>query len=586
MFNILGILLALIISSAGRGSGTLVGWESIAAVAGGTLAVLFFYYSVSSHLVDRWQLIQLRQMALPTDPSPRVRAEINIEREVLLRRLPLFRMGVDALILGLFIAQVFVFGWTDFVADTLRIPMYLDVLPNLAPYFLMLGASWVGQYRIQRHIRADESRPLRYLMFQARANLLTILPIALIYTVYWVVISWVPHAKELRNSFEFLEIAVQLVLVILISLFVPLVIRLVVPGGPMPDGRLRRRLETFAKDRGLRVSQIMVWRTGSRHFATAFVIGLVSPFRYVFFTDALLKRMSEDEIVAVFAHEMGHVHHRHLWWLLAFILSFTVVMLGLDAGLEQFVPGGPFDFIAMGALLAYGYFAFGYISRRFERQADAYAAEHTSPEHISSVLLRLGMENPTAMKRHGWRHFSLERRVREIILHNSRPEVRPVFRMELVKGIAVTVLVTLAATAALVLPVRDDVVSGLATFSLSQFHIARESNASPERLDELRLKTLDRSQAMAQLRPDYEASAYWYEGQVQILTGHETDAFERMAAFARRQRASAKSEAERAEWERWEAFASASEQAARRARDNNTSFDHELTLELQRHGRG
>lgn len=585
MFNILGILLALIISSAGRGHGMLVGWESAAAAGGGVLAVLFFYYSVSSHLVDRWQLIRLRLMALDKDSPPGLKQGLNAERELILRRIPLFRIGVDFLILSLYAVQTTVFGWSDFVGDVLRVPLYLDVLPNLAPYFLMLGASWVGQYRIDRHIRGAGLRPLKFLMFQSRANLMTILPIVLIYSAYWAVITYVPHANDLRRSFEFLEIGVQLALVVFISLFVPFAIRLILPGGPMPEGRLRRRLETFAKDRGLKVNQILVWRTGSRFFATAFVIGLVSPFRYVFFTDSLLKRMSEDEILAVFAHEMGHVHHRHLWWLLAFIISFTVVMLGLILGLEMLpLPPGDWDILAMAGLLAYAYFTFGYISRRFERQADAYAAKHTSPELISSVLLRLGMDNPTAMKRNGWRHFSLERRVREVILNTSRPEARKTFRVELAKGMVAATLVTLVSAAILVMPIRDDVVSGLATYSLYQFHSAREANAEPQKLDQLRQRILERSEAMASLRPDYQASAYWYEGQVQVLTGKETDAFDRMATYSREQHGKASTEMERKQWENFEILAEAGKVAAHRALANNTSFDHELDVELERHG--
>ena len=588
MFNIVGILLALIISSAGRGYGMLVGWESAAALGGGVVAVLFFYYSVSSHVVERWQLIQLRLRALTDESPPDFKRALQAERESLMRRLPLFRLGVDAMILSLFLAQVTVFGWSDFVAETLGVPLYLDIVPNLAPYFLMLAASWVGQYRIDRHVRGGGWKPLKYLLFQSRANLMTILPIVLIYTAYWAVLEFVPHANDLRRSFKFLEIGVQLALVIGLSLFVPLAIRLILPGGPMPEGRLRRRLETFAKDRGLKINQILVWRTGSRFFATAFVIGLVSPFRYVFFTDSLLKRMSEDEIMAVFAHELGHVHHRHLWWLLAFILSFTIVLVGATEALTMLaIPTSEVDFVVLVALLAYAYFTFGYVSRRFERQADAYAAKHTSPEQISSVFLRLGAENPTAMKRNGWRHFSLERRVREIVMRTARPaEVNRRFTMELVKGLAIAVFITAAAAALLVIPVRDDVVSGMATYNYFQFHAAREANASPATLEEIRERTLDRSEAMALLGPEYEASAYWYEGQVQVLTGNETDAFKRLAKFARGQQAVAKSDRQRQQWENWEILAEAGRVAAHRALANNTPFDDELETELEGHGLG
>lgn len=585
MFNIIGILLALVISSSARGSGVLVGWESLVAAGAGVLAVLFFYYSVSSHVVDRWELIQLRQRALDEDSPPELRRALQAERDLMMRRIPAFRVGVDTLILALYAVQVWVFGWCDFVSDVLGVPMFLDVLPNLAPYFLMLGASWVGQYRIEQHVRSGGWKPLRFIAFQSRANIMTILPLLLIYAIYWVVLEFVPQARELSESFEFLGVAGMLLLMIVISAFVPVVIRLILPGGPMPDGRLRRRLETFARDRGLKVNNIFVWRTGTNFFATAFVIGLFSPFRYVFFTDTLLKRMSEDEALAVFAHEMGHVHHRHLWWLLAFILSFTLVLIGVSKTLEMAPVNVEYaQYIALGGLLFYAYATFGYISRRFERQADAYAADHTSIEHISSVLLRLGRDNPVALKKHGWRHFSLERRVHELILHKTRPEVKRVFRVELAKGLAIAIGVTLLASALLVVHVRNDVVSGLATYSLAQFHEARDADADPARIETLRERTIDRSRAMADIDPEYEASAYWYEAQVQVLTGKETDAFERLAKLSREQAAKAPTEALRKRWEVRETLAEAGRVAAHRALTNNTSFEHELDVELQRHG--
>src|SRR5690606_15437845 len=149
-----------------------------------------------------------------------------------------------------------------------RVPAYLDLLPALLPYFAMLAASWVGQYRIDRQLRGTDWRPLRFVSFNARANLMTVAPIAIIYAIYWAVVAFVPHAAELRQSFMYLEVAAQMLLVVVISMFLPVAVRMILPGGPLPDGRLRRRLESFARDRGLRVNQIIVWRTGSRMFAT------------------------------------------------------------------------------------------------------------------------------------------------------------------------------------------------------------------------------------------------------------------------------------------------------------------------------
>lgn len=584
MINIVGILAALMIAALGRGNGVLVGWESPAAAAAGVLAVFAFYYSVASHLIERWQMLKLRSAALPPDAAPELRRGLLIEQEMLQRRLPLFRVGVDVLILSLFAAQSVLFGWGDYVTRVLHVPEFLDLLPALLPYFGMLIVSWVGQYRIERKVKGTDWRPLKYFTFQTRANIMTVLPIVLIYAVYWALLTFVPMAQELRAAFYYLEVAVMMTLVVAVSFFVPLVIRLVLPGGPLPQGRLRRRLEGFARDRGLKINQILVWRTGSRLFATAFVIGLISPFRYVFITDSLLRRMNDDEILAVFAHELGHVKHRHLWWLMAFIIAFSVVLMGAEEGIKLLPMAGEFYWLAFVGPLLFAYFTFGYVSRRFERQADAFAARHTSPELLAQVFVKLGMSNPGAMKKQGWRHFSLEQRVRELMALTSQPGLNRGFQIELWRGLALGVVVTLGALLLMVQPVREDVVSGLATYSLTEYDRARVSDPRPERLEQLRSRTIERSKAMGELNENYQEVAYWYEGIVEGLAGQDSPALDKMLARARDEQQNAETDLEREAWKREIRQIEATRAAIERARENGTSFFDEYDAELVRRG--
>ncbi len=582
MFNILGILLAVIISSLTRGQGVLVGWESAVAATVATLVVLLYHNSVASHVIERWQMLRLRIAAADAEGMSTYADQARMERELLARRAPVLRIGTDALILSLYLAICYLFGWPDYVRIHWGVPDLLNLLPDLLPYFAMLAASWVGQWRLDRAVRGTDLRPLRYTGFHVRANLMTIAPLLLIYSAYWALVTFVPAVDDLQRSFEYLGFAVQIGLVILISLLVPVVIRLVLPGGPLPEGRLRRRLESFTRDRGLRVNQIMVWRTGSRMFATAFVIGLVSPFRYVFITDALLKRMTEDEVVAVFAHEMGHVKHRHLWWLLGFLISFALVMIGLTEGIAALAGTREYQLPAFALALAYGYFAFGYVSRRFERQADAYAAEHTSPELLAGVFLKLGYSNPAAMKKDGWRHFSLERRVRELVAARTQPHAPRVFQRELSRGLLTALAITIVGALLLIKPVRSDIISGLATYSLTQYDRAQARGADHQTLDQLRTRTLERSAAMARLDGEFERAAQWYEGIVRGLSDEEPEVFARMLAEADQAAAQARSEETRAELEEWARTLRASKASLERAKKNGTSFFEELGNEQRR----
>lgn len=575
MFNLLGIFVAIMISHGSAGRGLLVGWESVAAAVASVVAVLLFHNSVASHLIERWHLTRLRLQAAVDQGLGAYADELRHERRQLQNRIPIVRLGTDVMILALYLAVCVGFGWVDFVRAELGVPMYLNLLPDLLPYFGMLAASWVGQWRLERVLRGSDMHPLRFASFQARTNAMTIAPILLIYAAYWALITFVPAAADLRRSFEFIEVPVLFTLVILISLFMPVVIRFVLPCSPLPDGRLRRRLETFARDRGLRVNQILLWRTGSSFFATAFVIGLISPFRYVFITDALLKRMSEDEALAVFAHELGHVHHRHLWWLIAFVLSFSIVMLGLGSGLAMLAGGSGLDLLAIGLLLAYGYAVFGYISRRFERQADAFAAQHTSPELLAGVFLKLAEGNPVALKKDGWRHFSLERRVRELLLVRTQPEYNRVFRNELLRGIGFAVAATLIGAALLVQPVRHDLATGLTNYSLIQYDRAR-IGGDAGREAELLAQTLRRAEALSQLGGDPALMAMLYQGIAAALTGEESDVMRRLEVEVETRRNAAEDEIERRYWERWSSIVKSRAAAAERARAHGTSFFAEI----------
>ena len=59
--------------------------------------------------------------------------------------------------------------------------------------------------------------------------------------------------------------------------------------------------------------------------ANAAVIGLLPGWRYVLLSDRLIETMTDAEIEAVFAHELGHIVHNHMAWLVVF---FAILILG------------------------------------------------------------------------------------------------------------------------------------------------------------------------------------------------------------------------------------------------------------------
>jgi STE24 endopeptidase len=134
-------------------------------------------------------------------------------------------------------------------------------------------------------------------------------------------------------------------------------------------------------------------------------MGVFGPLRYILLTDGLVERMDDREVEAVMAHELGHVRRHHMPWMAICAIGLLGAMfLGVERGaamVDQHLgwegvhaavlsvglsgPSAPTRAAAGGVLLLafvlWGA-AFGYISRRFERQADTFAVQHLATQHL------------------------------------------------------------------------------------------------------------------------------------------------------------------------------------------------------------
>jgi STE24 endopeptidase len=183
-----------------------------------------------------------------------------------------------------------------------------------------------------------------------------------------------------------------IVMGVLVLIAAPALIRLAWPTHPLPPGPLRDRLERVANRVGFRCTDILVWDT-SGVLVNAGVTGSLPWFRYVFLTDALIEELNPYEIAAVFGHEIGHIAHRHLVYFGFFILASLGVLALAGGAINQailalpmpstLVPGTTGSLILESALTllvigGYFFFVFGFLSRRFEGQADVFGCRVVS----------------------------------------------------------------------------------------------------------------------------------------------------------------------------------------------------------------
>jgi len=164
-----------------------------------------------------------------------------------------------------------------------------------------------------------------------------------------------------------------------IFLFAPEILRRVLHTEPLANSPLRRRLEALCRRTGVKYREILLWRTGN-NVGNAAVMGFVPRFRYILLSDLLLETMTDEQIEAVFAHELGHIVHRHMAWLVVFIVVLMLFNLGGGAWVTRWMNGaGVSSEAAQGVVIGLTYLfkfllLFGFVSRRFERQADVFAA--------------------------------------------------------------------------------------------------------------------------------------------------------------------------------------------------------------------
>jgi len=177
---------------------------------------------------------------------------------------------------------------------------------------------------------------------------------------------------------------------------------------PLAEGGLRDRLLGLADRAEFRAASIQVM-DGSRRSAhsNAFFTGF-GGFRRIVLFDTLIEQLSEAELEAVLAHEIGHYKKRHVTRMLA--LSLFLVLVGffvidrLAAG-DWFLPGFGFTEPSMavvfllvallGGVVTFWLSPFiNLLSRKHEYEADSYAVEVTaSREAMVGALRKLVEKN-------------------------------------------------------------------------------------------------------------------------------------------------------------------------------------------------
>jgi Zn-dependent protease with chaperone function len=362
---------------------------------------------------------------------------------------------------------VFVLGWNSHLLEPITLwPVETPgTIIGVLPALLAWMGLWWSQFPLDRALRehnvlsqleADlpvfSSTNFRdYFINKLRVDLLfAIVPLLLILVIRdiaAVVIYCLSHAavgQRLGISWpvsDLTETVLSVISVACVLLFSPKLLTYVLHTQRLPDSPLRRGLSAISQRAGVRCREILLWRT-QNNLGNAAVMGLIPQLRYVMLSDLLLESMTDLQIQAVFAHELGHVKHRHLAWFVVFFPAVIFCLFTLSALLEDHLRLNQtvHEIFDLGSMIISGVIlliSFGFLSRWFERQADVYAARTLERESLSqplppqttgasifaSALERVAIVNNIPISARNWTHGSIQSRMRYIKRLGRDPQV-------------------------------------------------------------------------------------------------------------------------------------------------------------------
>ncbi len=187
------------------------------------------------------------------------------------------------------------------------------------------------------------------------------------------------------------------------SLFVPLFNKLV----PLEAGKLRDRITAFTTKVNFPLKKIFVMNGSLRSTkANAFFSGLGSKKSIVLF-DTLIDQHSENELIGVLAHEVGHYKKKHIiismllsivqTGLLFFLFGQMLYYPGFSEALGAKSPSFHMTMLAFSFLLSPLMLLTNLlthaVSRQHEYQADAFSAQSNGAGHLINALEKLSVKN-------------------------------------------------------------------------------------------------------------------------------------------------------------------------------------------------
>jgi STE24 endopeptidase len=292
---------------------------------------------------------------------------------------------------------------------TTRTEIYQSIIWMLLTTFIsmVMNLPWSAYrtFSLEARHGFNKTTPKTFVLDIFKSLLLTVIftpPI--LAAVIWILLHTGPHMALYLWAFMFT------LSIVMMTVYPTVIAPLFNKYDSLPPGPLREKIEALATKLNFPLKKLIVvdGSTRSAH-SNAYMYGFFGNKRIVLY-DTLISQCSDDQVVAVLAHEMGHWKHGHTHILFIGTNILMACQLGLFS-LARFAPGlySSFGFPpnthrpALAALLLFQLIigpvdevlnlVMNIISRKFEFQADGFGVTLGYGKELKQALCTLDKEN-------------------------------------------------------------------------------------------------------------------------------------------------------------------------------------------------
>jgi STE24 endopeptidase len=293
--------------------------------------------------------------------------------------------------------------------DVMVKSMLFFLLIGLVETIISLPIDYIFNFKIEAEFGFNKVTPKTFIVDTIKnyiiGNVLNIAIFGLVLLAY----------NILGDYFGIIAFLGLAVLMILISAFSSVFSKIFNKFTSLPEGELRTNLSKMFEDAGYKLKDIYVMDASKRTTKANAYCGGIGKMKQIVLYDNLVNNYTEGEITAVFAHELAHFKNKdttkmtffNMLNFLPMMVMMTVMMIvpEISASFGFREPVLLFAFyVSFGSLLSIVtqiiMIPFNYMSRAFERKADALAFEKGYGDELITALRKLHKDSLSDMNPH------------------------------------------------------------------------------------------------------------------------------------------------------------------------------------------